>query len=300
MNAFDALLEWASERGSGSWSQWTDACLYLEIKTGEWVDPTLAAQRLSALGHLEFDWVHDRFAVAPSTAVLIPRSSGSVVITGARPRGLRDKLAAIWGETDINMWLRDPIPQSTGPETWLVEAEMDDVAVFCEAAQLEFEVDSGRRLAEDFCPTATLEDAAAEWPPGPDDRYPRVWFDPDRIDFRSDAGQRGDEGLWHVNERRRDEAYILLSQRWYHVPVREYGPYLAYPAAVFLRYDRKAQQLLVPNRTPLPPLLARAATLQSGRLAIRKETHHAYVNIDENLASLIGMRLGTRIGVAKN
>ena len=127
-----------------------------------------------------------------------------------------------------------------------------------------------------------------------------MWFDPDRIDFRPDAGQLGDQGLWHVNERRRDEAYIRFEQRWYLVPVREYGPYLAYPAAVFLMYDRQAQQLLVPNRTPLPPLLARAATLQSGRLPLGRETHHAYVNIDEHLASLIGTRLRTRIGVAKN
>src|ERR1700730_10732581 len=89
VNAFDALLEWASERGSGAWSHWTEACRYLEISTGQRVEPTQAAQLLSSLGHLECDWVHDRFAAAPSTAVLIPRSSGSVVITGARPRGLR-------------------------------------------------------------------------------------------------------------------------------------------------------------------------------------------------------------------
>lgn len=299
MNAFDSLLEWASERGSGSWTDWTEACRYLATSTGQWVEPTQAARRLSSLGHVEFDWIHNRFACSPATAVLIPRSSGSVVITGARPRGLRERLETIFDETEVNVWLARPIPQITGPETWLVEAEMDEVVTFCSDAGLGFEVDSGRRIAADFCPNASLEGAAEEWPPGPDDRYPRVWFDPDMIDFRPEAGRSGDEGLWHVNARRRDEAYIRRGPSWYHVPVREYGPYLAYPDAIFLNYDTEAQQLTVPNRTPLPPLLARAATLQSGRLPIQRETRHAYVNIDQELASLIGLRLGSRVKVTK-
>ena len=73
---------------------------------------------------------------------------------------------------------------------------MDEVVTFCSDAGLGFEVDSGRRIAADFCPNASLEGAAEEWPPGPDDRYPRVWFDPDMIDFRPEAGRSGDEGLW--------------------------------------------------------------------------------------------------------
>ena len=62
MNAYDLLLEWASERGQGSWRQWRDACSALAI--GE---PSQAARQLSALGHVEFDWVDSRFSCAIRT-----------------------------------------------------------------------------------------------------------------------------------------------------------------------------------------------------------------------------------------
>jgi hypothetical protein len=297
MNAFDKLLTWASERGNGSWTDWVDACTYLKVETGEYVEPTQAARRLSALGHIEFNWVQNRFAGSPPTAILIPRSSGSIVVTGARPRGMRERLEQISADGDLNVWLQTPISQQTGPETWMVEAEMEDMVAFCEDVGLGFEVDSGRRIAVDLFPTVTIEDAADRRPSGPDDRYPRSWFDPIKLDFRPTGGQPNDQGLWHVHERRRDEAFIRRDNNWYHVPVREYAPFLAYPESVFLKYNRRTQELVVPNRVPLPPLLARAATLQSGRLPLPGPTHFSYVNIDEELATAISGRLRTRVEV---
>lgn len=294
MSAHNSLLGWASERGSGSWVHWINACRHLELTTGKRLDATGAARRLSALGHIEFDWRRNRFAAAPPAAVLIPRSSGCVIITGARHRGMRDELDALIANSDLNVWLRDPIPQPEGPDTWLLEAELDEVQAFCTEARLEFEFDSGRRIAQDLCPQASLDTAAEPWPEGPDDRYPRSWLDPDQLRFQQNAKLPDDSGLWHVSERRRDEAYIRMHGSWHHVPVREYGPFLAYPQSSFLRYREKAYELDVPNLTPLPPLLARAATLQSGRLPLRYGTSHRYLNVDLELAGSIAGRLRTQ------
>jgi hypothetical protein len=258
------------------------------------VEPTEAARNLSALGHVELDWADDRFACAPLTAALVPRSSGSVIVTGARSRGLRARLEALCGDESIaNVTFHEPIPQQHGPETWLIEAELGDLEALCEAARMALEVDPGRRIVE-WAPTCTLDDATE--PDGPRDYFPRAWVDPGSQQRRYDVDTHRD-GLWLVRERRRDVAFLLCGGRWCRVPVREHGIYLAYPDRAFLAYDRRRQRLLVDDGAPLPPLLARGATLQSGRLPLRESGRLVYVNVSEELAVLIASRLDARMEV---
>lgn len=50
------------------------------------------------------------------------------------------------------------------------------------------------------------------------------------------------------------------------------------------------------NRAPLPPLIARGLTLQSGRLPKRvRAGKHSYVNVDAELASLVRDKLGSGV-----
>ena len=281
MNAFDSLLEWASELGSGSWRAWREACDYLQV------EPTLAARRLSALGHLEFDWIDDRFAAAPPAAVLTLHSSGCLLLTGARRRGDRERLEGLYAQGDYDIDLRPPIAQEDGPETWLIEAELDEVERFCADAGLALEIDSGRRIAEAL-PRASLDLCAEEGRPDP--RFPRKWIDP-KLGLPRTNVPASTDGLWWVEEYRRDVAFVRRDGTWFRVPTREYGPYLAYPEHAFITYSKDAARLAVDNRAPLPPLLARAATLQSGRLPSRDGYRHTYVNIDEQLAELIQEKL---------
>lgn len=288
MNAYDQLLEWASERGEGTWRQWCDACEYLGLEANQ------ASRRLSALGHVELDWIANRFACAPPTAVLTLRSSGCVIVTGARPRGLRDRLGELYADEDAgyDVDLRDPVPQARGPETWLVEAATGDVAAFCDAAELRFELDSGRRIAQAL-PVATL-DAVAQTE-RPDPRFPRKWFDPRFRTLRPES-MNGADGLWWVEEYRREVAFIRRDAEWYRLPTREYGPYLAYPETSFISYSKKLEFMTVDNATPLTPLLARALTLQSGRLPLADGANrHVYVNIDAELAELVQENLDTPV-----
>jgi hypothetical protein len=298
VNAYDKLLAWASEIGHGSWEGWRDACTYLDV------EPTQAAGRLSALGHLEFDWVGNHFACAPPTAVLTLHSSGCVLVTGARRRAMRQHLEQLWADTrtSFDVYLHAALPQDAGPETWLIEAELADIARFCNAAGLELQVDSGRRIAAAM-PIATLEAVAEQ--ERPDGRFPRKWFDPRlsqvaahvrHVLSSEDVGD-GD-GLWWVEKLdfRRDVAFVRRHGEWYRVPTREYGPYLAYPETEFISYSGKLEFMTVDNAAPLPPLLARALTLQSGRLPFPEGTsRHTYVNIDEELAELVQEKLDTPI-----
>ncbi|HLH67740.1 MAG TPA: hypothetical protein VKY90_01585 [Candidatus Dormibacteraeota bacterium] len=283
MSPHDRLLAWASEVGAGSWKQWKDACDHLGL------EPTESARNLSALGHTEFDWIDNRFACTPPTAAFIPRSSGSVIVTGARPRWLRPRLEQACEDERFDVYFHPPVAQRKGPKTWLIEAEPADLEAFCAETGLRFEVDPGRRILE-LTPRLSL--AAAAEPDRPRERFPRAWVDPEALLDHYDAPPDR-EGLWMVREWRRDEAFLMRGGRWYRVPVREHGVYLAYPRRRFLAYQRSRQRLLVPDAAPLPPLLARGATLQSGRLPLPcPPRRHAYVNISEDMLELIVDRLG--------
>jgi hypothetical protein len=285
VNAYDKLLEWASEVGNGSWQSWRDAAAYLDV------NPDGAAQSLGALGHVEFDWLRNRFAVAPSTAVLTLHSSSCLLLTGARRRGVREQLKELDATDEYGIVLREPVVQQEGPETWLVQADVDEMQRFASDAGFGFEIDSGRRMLEAL-PPATLEACAER--ERPDDRFARMWLNPKSRFWNTNANPSTD-GLWWVDEPRRDIAFIRQEAEWYRVTTREYGPYLAYPDQSFITYNSVLGILTVDNEAPLPPLVARAATLQSGRLASRERTRHSYVNIDEPLADLIAEKLNAYV-----
>jgi hypothetical protein len=290
---FDALLEWASELSTGSWAQWRESCLTLGV------EPTLAMQDLAALGHVEVDWTADRFACAPPTAAFLYRSSGSVLLTGARPRGLLDKLSALADEHDeLDFFVHDPTPQTRGPNTVLIEVEPDAIDQLCALVGLQFVFDPAGRIAERLGAAALDRVAHKEnWPPRED--IPRRLFDPST--FRFEPGGDGDTpGLWWYDGYRREEAWIRARGHWWQVPTREYGPYLAHPDVAFLVYSFTRQQLSVPQSVPLPPLQARAATLASGRLprrvASKRGTVALYDNIAPELAERISASLGSPLG----
>jgi hypothetical protein len=282
VNRHDELLEWASEAGTGSWGTWRDACEYLHV------GPSSAARKLAALGHVEFDWIGNRFAAAPPAAVFTFHSSGCLLLTGARRRGARERLEALNEEDDFGIDLRPPVQQEKGPETWLVEADLDEMEHFCSAAGFALEIDSGRRML-DALPASSLEACAEE--SRPDQKFVRQWLNPKIGIFQTNVDASTD-GLWWVKEDRRHVAFIRRRGDWYRVTTREYGPYLAYPDRSFITYNSVVSTLSVDNQAPLPPLVARAATLQSGRLAKPDgPSRHAYVNIDPELAELIQTKL---------
>lgn len=288
MKPSDLLLAWASERGAGSWHDWREA------SEAVGTNPAITARNFSALGHVEFDWTANRFCCTPPTSVLIPRSSGSVIVTGARPTDLRSRLQAVSDDENspYDIYFHSPLTQEDGPETWLIEAEIDDLATFCDATGLTLEVDAGRRIAQ-LTPVASIENAAEA--DQPDDRFPREWVNPRGGSRSSEGGDPQENGLWLVSEWRRKAAFIRRDGEWYRVPVREYGVYLAYPQIAFMRYRAREATLEIDNFAPLPPLLARAATLQSGRLPMRTLHTHSYLNIDHELALLIAERLRARV-----
>ncbi len=291
-SADDRLLEWASEMADGSWAQWCDAARELRL------DPTGAMRDFAALGHVEMDWTANRFCCAPPTAAYLHRSSGCVLLTGARPRGFLKRLVELEVERDeLGFCLQRPYPQPHGPQTMFIEVELEDARAMCDAAGLVWAFDPAGRIAEAL-PDAALETVAMResWPPRED--IPRQRFSPLKMGFVTDRGEN-QRGLWFYDGYRRSEAWLFDGDSWWMFPTREYAIYLAHPETTFLRHRETACQLLVPLVAPLPPLQARAATLASGRLPLRAvskgPTSLAYENIPLDLAQRIANSLGTTL-----
>ena len=299
--AYDALLTWCSERGSGSFDEFRTACDYLVL------DSRSAMRALSALGHVEFDRRHRRFASAPTALAVIPKLPAQLLLTGARPHGVAGELAAIAGQggLDVDVSSEGASQFGYGPSTFFVEADPADASEFCAAAGICFAADAHRRIA-DCLPLITVDTATVAHTP--DTRFPHAIIDPHTFRPRWDLDTDSHTpGLWLYLAFGGTPQIVLLDDqgRGRLVVDNDYGPYLmsrpsagdADPADPIIEY-RGANDVLVVNASaPMPTLHARAACLCSGRLPIRRDVapgvaYQHYVNVDDHTAYQILQSFG--------
>lgn len=281
---YDFLLTWVSEIVEGSWREWKAACQELDI------NPTYAAQDLSALGHIEVDWNNRTFACCPPTAVFLRNSSGCLFITGARPRGALYRMEANIEKYDLSANILPPQPQKNGPFTVLVEIDVCEIEEFCTVNNFVLSFDPAVGLASMLAPLVWKDMTVVD---EPSFNMPRRWFNPETRSLEAEGETTTENGLWWYEGFSRSEAWIYKGAIWTSVSIREYGPFLAYPEHNFIGYEAKKCELHVPMTTPLPPLQSRTAVLASGRLPTwdtdpkNKNNIWVYRNISRSTYSLI-------------
>ncbi|MHB1344022.1 MAG: hypothetical protein ACYCX3_06650 [Thermoleophilia bacterium] len=250
---------------------------------------------MTILGHLEFDWHEDLFAVVPSCAAFVSGTSGCLVLTGARPLGFLENVLG-YCESDaceVDCCPHGPVYQPGGPFCLLLEIEVDHMALLCHDLAFQLSIHPGKAILEEL-PIADLENVGQE--SHPDDRFASFWLDPERL--RRSRPPNDGEGLWHVDEYRRKVAYVRHEGVWTMIPEREYGPYIAYPEQTYLRFREQARELLVFDGAPLPALVARTASLRTGLLPVgcpHSPGWHVYHNIDSELKDLIALHLSAGV-----
>jgi hypothetical protein len=289
LRPLDLLLEWASELGAGTWSEWRRACRRLSL------EPSLAAHNMSILGHVEFDWHLDEFAVVPSSAVFVSGTSGCLLMAGSRPRGYLQAIREYEESTVdcLSFCVHGPVSQLNGPRALWLEVETNEMEQLCAGLSLELCLYPGKAMLGEL-PPATLENVGEE--SYPDERYAKYWLEPRGLRESRPPADGG--GLWSVHEYRRKFAYIRQDGTWFRILEREYGPYLAYPRETYIRHRVDSKELLVHNRAPLPILAARTASLHTGFLpepGTNGSNWHIYQNIDEELAFLISNHLSATV-----
>lgn len=292
-DAYDVLLTWVSELGSGTYKQFADGCRHLGLAPGA------AAWALSQLAHVEWDWDSSRFSAAASCLVSIPGLPGRLLLTGARPAGLLRELDDLISTADIDAELHDPVMQDRGPGTVLLQINPSDALYLADAAGIPLADQAASNLGQ-LLPHARLEEVSeTAWP---DDRFPHCLIDP--FDFRprwADPDIPEDtSGLWRWETHgRRSETWLLHEGEWRRLVAPEWGPYLLDrdpDLDPLITYEPAESKLLVHRRARLPALHARAACLCSGRMPADVPTAvdagiDQYVNVPADLAKAIATTL---------
>jgi hypothetical protein len=298
----DLALRWMSETGAGPVRDLRDRLAWL-AHTADLAVPGTATGRwlrdLSALGHAEIDWPHDRWAVAPAVITPLPCSDGTAVLAGSRRAGLMERLQS----TDVSVLTCRPDP-ATGdlPVPTAVLIQYD-----CTAGLQAAAADAGIRFSG--CAARKLAQRLPPLRPGPEAPPPA----------RGNATlERLDEGMSFVPAGAdRDGLYRLrlLGRSTYLQRRHGMWRHCDLAAGVFAEYARRSGISVMrwrPERTacdgpvgtvfvdwgaPLPPLHARALTLCSGlppRFSSAARTA-TYTNIPADVAQAVARSLLQRL-----
>jgi hypothetical protein len=290
----DLLLEWASERGTGSWQQLRDAHEWLSAAAtdgGPW-RPTagFAARSLTTLGHIEVDWENGRWAAAPPLLTILPSAGGHALLTGARTRALVDRLA---DATDDPCLYMVQSPQRFAPSAILIACEDEtNIERLAERLQIDYEFSVSDRFSE-LLPELDSYLALASAP-----RAPRG-YGVARLELTTlewvDAEHDRAVGLYRYDAYGRPTYRLVAGQDETYKVDLAIGAWVALSrwGENRLRYSEEDVNgtLAVPVATPLPTLHARAAALCSGLAPGRIGNTLWYRNVPRRVAERIARSL---------
>lgn len=294
MTSEELLLQWASERGGGTWSEWKDVFRWA-TPAGRPFGPSLALRTFSMLGHVEIDWEASRWTVAPPVLTLLPDAGGHGLLTGARTGALRKRLDHELDHPDV---LAHFVAQADAPDACLVGTgsgtALQELADWLE---VPYEHSLGRRLAA-LLPdldamlvhrrsTPGIPDLGVEmfdaesgrWPPVEEDarpglyRYERGWRK--ELRWKDDDGQP-----YHVD---------MALGAW--CELRRLG------RRSEIKWEPESVHGLlgVPVRFPAPALHARAAAMCSGLAPTREGRMLMYRNVPEDVAAAVASSLSQEL-----
>jgi hypothetical protein len=290
----DLLLEWASERGSGSWEQFRRAheWLFPAQTRPAWMTPGFTSRMLATLGHLEIDWQARRWSAAPPVLTLLPSAGAHALLTGGRTRALTDTLEAALEEHQ-DLYGLPPHPQELAPSAVMIACE-DETHGEQLAAELgiRYEYSVSERLSEmlpaldDYLALTTSTPAAKG--------YGVASFNVQSLSWE-DAESDARPGLYRYDVYGAPVFRLVdRDDRFYDVdlPVGVYAA-LSRWGANQLHYlcESVNGTLIVPLGAPLPTLQARAAALCSGIAPARRGRTLAYRNVPQLIAERIARSL---------
>jgi hypothetical protein len=289
----DLLLEWASERGSGSWRQFRDAQEWILNAAAEdtWrPTPGFSARMLSTLGHIEVDWKSARWAAAPPLLTLLPAAGAHALLTGARTRALMERLG---DASDVPSLYVSPLRQRLAPTALLIACE-DETAIetLADALGISYEYSVSERLSQLLPELDSYLALAVSMPAASGYGVTRLAVDDlSWTDVESDRSP----GLYCYEAYGRS-VYRLVAglDRIYDVDLA-IGVWAALSRwgenRVQYREDAVNGTLVVPLGAPLPTLHARTAALCSGLAPSRVTGELWYRNVPRAIASRIARSL---------
>jgi len=265
-----------------------------------------ALSSLEALGHCETDWYRQRVFACPPVLARLPNAGcPRVVLTGARAeQTVNDLRSYAKGHPDAVDF--SIATQTQGlPDVVTVEAANEITLADCASAcrvPLAGQLPASWALANVSGSIAEYE-ASLSWKPDAPLNWRMGIFDPSVLVFRR-ADDPLAESLRSVPAYLTEHTHPVTQQRYcrwtkddeYSLVLKDWGRWLALFTVNrrIISYDSRRQRLAVPSSVPLPRLLARAATLCSGRAPHIEIDHNlrVYDSVPVNLAELIAGKCG--------
>jgi hypothetical protein len=308
----DLLLRWLSETGSGKLRDLLDAAEWVasnhRLKL-RWGAPGRWIRDASALGYLDIDWPHGRWAAAPAVLTRLPDSDGYLLLTGSRTVTNEERLAAereewIEAQTVGNPCHEGDIPC---PQTVLIQSDSGtDLPSLARRLGAKWVSCAALQLAQMLPDVAVRGDAASPLPGEPLER-----FDLELRRFVS-VGRLAGDGLYRFRRADHQRPCQLLRGRDWYLTSYEEGVYLELarseqtPGANirWLRDKGRGRDhlgaLIVDWGSPLPSLQARTAALCSGLTPrfFDLATTARYENVPLKIAESIAASLKQQLGIA--
>jgi hypothetical protein len=291
----DLLLEWASERGEGSWQQLRDAqewILSAYPSNDNWQPtPGFSARMLATLGHLEVDWTNGRWTATPPLLTLLPSAGAHALLTGARTRWLFDRLSEVTKD-DRDLYVL-PVSQRLAPTAILIAcADETNIESLAKVLGIGYEFSVSERLSG-LLPELDSYLALAPVMPAPRG-YGVARFNVATLAWQ-DADTDSRPGFYRYEAYGRPIYRLIDDEHAVHEVDLAIGAWAALSRwgenRLSFKEDVVNGTLVVPIGTPLPTLHARTAALCSGLAPGRVDGFLWYRNVPRH----IGVRIARSV-----
>lgn len=297
----DLLLEWASERGEGSWELFRRAheWAFAGAASGGWrPGPGFTMRMLATLGHLEVDWEDSRWTAGPPVLTLLPSAGAHALLTGGRTRALLDRLKEEVGD-DPCLYLLDPYKQPLAPAALLLACEDEGrIEALAERLGIDYEYSISERLSRVLPPIDAYLRIGASTPAARGYGVDR--FDPQSLKWEPVEDDRR-PALYGYEALVGREYRLVTSEREIYDVDKALGIWAALSrwGENRLRYrpEEVNGNLIVRLDTPLPTLQARTAALCSGLAPKRYGETLWYRNVPQSYAERIAQSLDQTIQI---
>jgi hypothetical protein len=294
----ELLLEWASERGRGSWATFREAhdWLFNAGRQEGWrTAPARTANSLATLGHIEIDWINGLWAASRPALTILPSAGGHGLLTGGRTRAL---LSALEQETapEITMDIYTARhAQTDAPDAIFLACRSErDIEELAARLGITYAFSLSERLSS-LLPPLDSYLAISQSTPAPKG-FGVERFNATNLRWAA-AASDASPGLYRYQRYGHYDFRFLTTDHHHHALEMNTGIYaeLSRIGRRVLRYEPEATNgtLVVPAAAPLPILHARAAVLCSGLLPAfdRTERTRRFVNVPRETARRIAHAL---------
>lgn len=282
---FDTLFEYLSYVESGSLNQFnsylSNMCYERDLENYE---KTNIRRMFSRLGHIEFDYIENKFSVCPTTVCILPNTNKGI-LAGMRTKDILNYIEQFYhiSVTDNNF----------APKCLTIN--IPDINTFrINLPQIRISQNFTKNLLhllpglDDIEKTLVKLDhspISASFPTRLYNIYKHSFEDYKPINFYKD-------GLYEIKYYSNRQYYLYRNKKWHKIE-KEYGKFLLEKDEILLKYS--SNQLLLKSYMRFPELLDRALVMNSGVNPIKTSGYIVYDNIDiataQKVSSLLDQNL---------